>query len=109
MPVIFLDTSAFLKLYVAEVGSTWLKNYVTGKQLVISELTLIESATGLRRRYLEGIFTKRQASAIYAQIRRDRTTYELVLLGEERQVNRSISLAFNLPAPLRLRALDNIQ
>ena len=109
MTLAFLDTSALLKLYVAEIGSTWLTNFVADKQIVISELTLIESATALRRRYLEGIFTRRQAAALYARIRRHKTAYEIVIIGEERQIPRTITVAFNLPAPFRLRALDAIQ
>ncbi len=32
MSLLFLDTSALLKLYITEIGSNWIKNFVTGHQ-----------------------------------------------------------------------------
>ena len=108
MPYVFLDTSALIKLYVAEKGSNWLRNYVTSNQIVISELALFESATVLRRRYLEGTFTLVEASDLFSQIYRDRSNYKIISLGGEDQINRLSYLAFNLTAPLRVRALDGL-
>jgi predicted nucleic acid-binding protein len=107
--ILFLDTSAFLKLYVAEKGSNWLKTFASGNQLVISELTFYESATALRRRYLDGIFTRQEASKLYSQIYHDRFNYDIIAIGSDRQLNRVVSLSFNLPPNLRLRALDSLQ
>ncbi|MEI6045056.1 MAG: hypothetical protein WCS37_11950 [Chloroflexota bacterium] len=37
MSLIFLDTSALLKLYLPEIGSSWLRSFMTGQQISISE------------------------------------------------------------------------
>ncbi len=68
MTIIFLDTNALLKLYVSETGSNWLKNFVSGQQITISELALFEVITALRRRYTEGDFTKEEAIDLIGQI-----------------------------------------
>lgn len=48
MALVFLETSAFLKLYLVEKGSSWLKSFISGNQVVLSQLTLAESATTLQ-------------------------------------------------------------
>lgn len=105
----FLDTSAFMKLYIAEIGSAWLKTFLVGKQPVISELALIESATALRRRHLDGIYNRVQASALYSQIYQERTKYKIIPLDPERERRKIVTLSYNLPTNLRLRALDGLQ
>jgi len=106
--LIFLDTSALLKLYLPEIGSGWLKTFITGNNLAISELALYESATVLRRRYLEGSLTLQQASTLHLNLQRESLTYITIPLGTNRQLERVIAFAFNLPSSLRLRALDAI-
>lgn len=108
MALVFLDTSSLLKLYVPEIGTTWLKTLVTSNQVVISELALFESATALRRRYLEGTYTREQASDLYAQLNKDSVSYEIIPLGGELQLNRVVDMAFTLAVGLRIRALDAI-
>ncbi len=109
MSVLFLDTSALLKLYLPETGSSWLKTFIMGHNLVISELALYESATVLRRRYLEGSLTLLQASTLHVGLQRDSLAYITIPLNAERQLERVINFAFKLPTALRLRALDAIQ
>lgn len=106
MDHVFLETSAFLKLYRPEKGSVWLQSYISGKRLVISQLVFAETTTALGRLYREGIYTKKQATKLYARIINERSQYEVILLGAERQINNIASLAFNLPTTTRLRALD---
>ncbi len=108
MPYVFLDTSALIKLYLAEVGSSWLQNYIAGKQIVISELALFEATTVLRRRYAEAEFTRDVALAFLTNIITDSRTYEVVPLGGEQQLTRLSDLGFNLNRALRLRALDGL-
>jgi len=43
MSLIFLDTSALIKLHLLEVGSSWLKSFIAGNQISISELALYEA------------------------------------------------------------------
>ncbi len=109
MDYLFLDTSVFLKLYIAEKGSAWLTNYIVGKQPIISELALFESATALRKRQLDGTLTKIAASSLYAQILQDRFNFEIVTFGLAQLLNEVVNLAFKLPGNFRLRALDAIQ
>jgi predicted nucleic acid-binding protein len=109
MDFVFLDTSGVLKLYLPELGSSWLRNFVIGKQIVISELSLFESATALRRRYLEATYTREQANDLFAQIYQDRINFENIPLGGDFQLNELSTLVFNLPSNLRIRALDGLQ
>ena len=88
MSVLFLDTSAFIKYYLPEIGSNWLRNFVSGNQTVISEITLYECATLLRRRYLEGSFTRKQAAFVYGKIRRDSHNHTIIELHSDRQLQR---------------------
>jgi len=106
--LLFLDTSALMKLYLPELGASWIRNLVIGQQITVSELALYESATVFRRHYLEGALTRKQASSLYARLRRDSQVYQIVLLRIERQLPRVVTIAFNLPPGLRLRALDSI-
>jgi predicted nucleic acid-binding protein len=68
MALIFLDTNALLKLYLSEVGSTWLENYVAPHSVVISELALFECATVLRRKHVEGNLTKNQIIDLFVKL-----------------------------------------
>ncbi len=109
MSLLFLDTSALVKVYLPEIGSTWVSNFILDQQIVVSELALYECATVLRRRYLEGYFTTRtEASSLYAQIWQDSNSFTIIPLRVERQLPRVITMSFNLPVNLRLRALDAI-
>lgn len=110
MDYIFLDTNALLKLYLNEVGSTWLKGYVAGKRISISELAIFESATTLARRFLAGEFTRNQAYILLTLIAQDcDNTYELVPLDNKLQSNRVFAVAEQWPTTSRIRTLDTIQ
>ncbi len=109
MEYAFLDTNALLKLYHTEKGSTWVKTFVIGKQVIISELTFAESATTLSRLYRDGIYTKRQAARLYFEIESNRSNYTVIPLELVLQLNQVVILAFNLPTGLRIRSLDALQ
>jgi predicted nucleic acid-binding protein len=109
MEFVFLDTNSLIKLYVPEKGSNWLKNFVTGKQIVISEITLFESLTVVRRLYVEGKFTLTQAEALFSLIYQDRLNHTVILVGGEAQINDLSNIVFGLATNLRLRALDSLQ
>lgn len=109
MGLAFLDTNALLKLFVAEQGSVWLNNFISNEQIVISEIALFESATVLRRRYLEGTFDQIQALALLRQIRKTSANYQIIQLGGRRQLDELVTIIFGLPNNLRIRALDAIQ
>lgn len=108
MAKLYLDTSAFLKLYRSEVGSTWLKNFVGGNEIIISRLTIFESANTFARLYREGLLTRLVAFGLYRQIRRDSRNFSIIPLGTSQQLRTATSTAFNLATGLRLRTLDAI-
>jgi predicted nucleic acid-binding protein len=106
--VIFLDSSALLKLHLPELGAGWLRNFVVNQQICISELALFETANVIKRLYVENNLTKDEATDLIAKINRDSTGYEIIALGGSLQLNRLISLLFSLPIPLRIRTLDSL-
>ncbi len=108
MSLLFLDTSALMKLYIGEIGSGWLRNYIVNNQIGISELALYEGATVLRRRFLEGSITQAQALTLYARLQNDSTSFDVLELRMSRQLERVVNMAFNGLGSLRLRALDTM-
>jgi len=106
--LLFLDTSALMKLYLPELGTSWIRNFVIGQSPILSELALYESATILRRHHLDGDLTLTQAALLYARIRRESQSFGIILLRTESQLDRVVATSFSLPAGLRLRALDSI-
>lgn len=108
MAVAFLDTSALLKLYVDEQGSIWLRNFVIGQQVSISELALFEAVNALRRRYTQGDLTRAEAIDLFGQLNRSSVSYGVVTLGGQVQLNRLLNLIFNMPVALQIRSLDSI-
>ncbi len=108
MDIAFLDSSAFFKLYRAEVGSNWLTAFVAGKEIAISQLALIEVATIIGRLYREGVYTRDEAVNFYNLIFRERRKYTVYPLGSNAQVQGVVSITFDLPINIGVRALDGI-
>ncbi len=110
MDYVFLDSNALIKLYRTEKGAIWLKNYILGKQMVISELAFTESATTFARHFRNGLYTQQQAENLYDQIYQDRANFQIVSYGHDQRLERIVYLAFNIsPINIRIRALDAIQ
>lgn len=55
--IAFLDTSALIKLYIAEIGSQNLEKWASGASLVVSQLTYGEVYATLARRLRENLLT----------------------------------------------------
>jgi predicted nucleic acid-binding protein len=108
MDLVFLDTNAVVKLYIRELGSRWLRRFIKGRTIYISELTLFEITTVVRRRHLEGQFTEKQARNLINRALKDSVGYEIIELGGDSQIKSLLQQAFNLPTTMRLRALDGI-
>ena len=74
MAAYFLDSSALVKLYLAETGSSWLKS-LTGKHrqhsFYIARVTQVEVVSALTRRGRAGSFTPAGLTATLAQFRLD--------------------------------------
>jgi|SRR5579883_48838 len=74
MATYFLDTSALVKLYVAENGSGWLRSIADPRgnhTLVIAAITGAETIAGIARRLRAGSLSIGDASAAMAKFRRD--------------------------------------
>ena len=108
MDIAFLDSSAFFKLYRPELGSAWVNRFVTSKQIVVSQLALIEAATMLGKHYRDGHYTKDEALGLYQQIIQDRRRYKVYPLGSNAQIQGVVSIIFDLPINVGVRALDGI-
>ena len=108
MDIAFLDSSAFFKLYIPETGSGWVKAYVANKKIVISQLAFIEAATTLGKRYRDGDYTRQQALDLYNFIFRERRKYTIYPLGSNAQIQGVVSITFDLPINVGVRALDGI-
>ena len=53
----FFDSSALVKRYVAEIGSTWIESLIdpqTGNRLIIARITWVEVLSALARLQREG-------------------------------------------------------
>ena len=109
MSYIFLDTNALIKLYIPEKGSTWLKSFIVGKTICISELALFESATTLARNYLEGNYTRNEVATIFTKLTQDTLQYNVVSLSSDEQKDRVFEIATAFVSGARVRTLDAIQ
>jgi predicted nucleic acid-binding protein len=106
--LVFADTSALLKLYLPEIGSKWFQNFIVGKQLVVSELVLLEATLSLRRRYTEGTLTEIEALDLIDKINFDLTNYTVYPIGGAIHAEEVKLLAFSLPTTARIRTLDAV-
>ncbi len=84
MDYLYFDTNALIKLYRIEKGSNWLRNFIIGKGIVVSELVLFESATVVGRYYRSGAYTLKEAVDLYDTIQRDVTGYNVIPLQNAR-------------------------
>lgn len=109
MAFLYLDTSSFVKLYLAEKGSRWIRNFVKGNQIIISELTLAETTSVFTKLFRDGTLTRRKATRTLAIINRQSANFIIVPVRIREQLGKLSSLGFSLPAHLRLRTLDSIQ
>ena len=109
MSAYFLDSSALVKRYRTETGSTWIKRLVepaTGHTITICEITLSEVAAALAaaQRAPGGISRKELDEAVDLFLGHCDTRY--ALLGV---VRATVRLAVNLTQSYRLRGCDAIQ
>lgn len=105
MALCYLDSSAVLKRYVAEVGSGWVTTLIERDSVAISVLTLAEVASGLARRRREGRLSIQQQQAGYREFLGDLPAYTVSALARV-VVERAASLLLRGSAPTRLRTLD---
>jgi hypothetical protein len=104
----FLDSSALIKRYVVEPGTTWvcsLTNRGSGNTVIIAQITQIEIVSGASQRVREGTLTTRTARAMRLLIDRH-VRREYVVIGLTPQVVRR---AEDLLAVHPLRTYDAVQ
>jgi predicted nucleic acid-binding protein len=104
----FLDSSALIKRYIVEPGTTWvrsLSNRSRGHMVIIAHITQIEIVSGASRRVREGTLTTRTARAVRLLIDRH-ARREYVVVGLTPQVVRR---AEDLLAGHPLRTYDAVQ
>ena len=108
MSLYFADTSALIKRYVAEPGSTWVRGWVdpaVGNTVVISRLTTVEVVAGLARRQRESSISPADFATLRGRFITD-LDKQYIVIGLRKHV---LTLARNLAALYPLRALDAIQ
>jgi uncharacterized protein len=104
----FLDSSALIKRYVVEPGTTWVRsltNRGSGHTVLIAQITQIEIVSGASRRVREGTLTTRTARAVRLLIDRH-VRREYVVIGLTPQVVRR---AEDILAVHPLRTYDAVQ
>lgn len=71
--LIFLDSSALVKYYLTESGSTWMRSLVDDPQkiILVSGIALPEVTSALARRQREGFFGKRFLRQSYQSFQED--------------------------------------
>jgi predicted nucleic acid-binding protein len=109
MAFLFLDTNAFIKLFLNERGSTWIRNFIVNNEVIVSELTWAEATNTLTRLYRDGTFTQADVSAILTNIDTQIRKFVVIPLEVTNQLNALASLGFGIPNNLRLRTLDAFQ
>ena len=108
MPVVYLDTSAFVKLYFEEDGTARVVELVTGTdgvQTAILDLALIESRSAIRRREREGDISRADADRILRRMQADASSSFLVQPSTSAVLEEAARLVDLYP----LRAYDTIQ
>ncbi|MBI3914596.1 MAG: type II toxin-antitoxin system VapC family toxin [Chloroflexi bacterium] len=106
--IYYLDTSALIKRYLDEIGSSWMRGLAQAASsdlLISSRLTTVEISSAFARRLREGTVTKEDYADHLAVFDEDcNTLYHLVELSPE-----ILDLARDLTARHPLRALDALQ
>lgn len=105
MATYYLDTSALVKIYVAEMGSRWMQSIAAptaGHLLLTSRITPVEVASALARRRRDGLLAPSDYADALQAFRYDTfTRYRLV------EIDASVSdLAMSLVDRYPLRAYD---
>ncbi len=104
----FFDSSALIKRYVAELGTTWIRSISSpsaGNAIVVAPVTQVEVFSGISRRKREGIVPTRAAQAIRLLLDRHMKREYLIVELTAPLIQRAEDLLDKYP----LRAYDAIQ
>lgn len=107
MPAYFFDSSAIVKFYVAESGTTWVRSFTDSEDNIIhvSGLARVETVSALTRRLRRSDITQAEFNDACDDLQQDfATQYRIVALTEE-----IIEDAAELAQKHGLRAYDAVQ
>lgn len=108
MPLYFLDSSALVKRYIAEAGSTWVTSIIdpsAGNENWLSEITRVEVVAAFHLRLRTGTLTQANVRQAESLFRNELTTHYRLLPVNTLILNR----AMDLVALHGLRAYDAVQ
>jgi len=104
----FLDTSALVKRYIAEIGSNWVKvitNPGVSNDLAISQITWVEVLSALSRRQREGSLSADDFNSVFQYFSNDFDTQYRVIEVDQALIQSAGQLVIQYP----LRAYDAVQ
>lgn len=84
--IVFADTSALIKLYVEEAGSSRMRELVQDSTVAVSMLAFAEAHATFARRLREGWFDSEEYAQIQAQFARGWRSYIHILLDVRTQL-----------------------
>ena len=96
MSVYFLDSSALVKRYVAEIGSDWvvgLCNPALKNDVFIAAITAVEITAAISRRSRAGSINIQDATIVYHQLKNDIESEYQVIEITDRIINSGMRLA----------------
>jgi uncharacterized protein len=108
MSIIFWDTSALVKRYIAETGTPWVRGTIAlsaGHKAVIAKITAVEVASAIARRIRDGSVTQRSAQAAQLLFERHIRREYTVIAVTDSVIMSATALSYRLP----LRAYDAVQ
>lgn len=81
--ILYLDTSALVKLYVEEMGSQEVERAVEKSRIVsTSRVAYVEARAGIARKYREGELSKEEHDQVVEDLIRDWDNYFIVEVSE---------------------------
>jgi len=81
--ILYLDTSALVKLYIEESGSQQVRRAVEESRIVsTSRVAYVEARAGIARKYREGEFSKEEHDQVVEDLIRDWDNYFIVEVSE---------------------------
>lgn len=103
MSLAYFDTSALVKHYVREAGSSRVRALLVSYEFLSSAITPVELHSALQRRHRQGDITQTNYDSVVVRIASDRSYWQLVGL-----VPQVLTKAEELVATQNLRTLDAI-
>ena len=81
--ILYLDTSALVKLYVEETGSEDVRRAVEEARIIsTSRVAYVEARAGISRKYREGNLSREERDQVVADLTRDWGSYFIVEVSE---------------------------